>query len=66
MVRLAPDLLLSTREGFKHPLNDCDLAVYLSRFLNDVGLYLTFPLKNRPRLFIYSGSACLCVCWRLL
>lgn len=55
VVRHAAGLLLSTSEAFKHPPNDYNLSVYLSRFLNDVGLYLTFLLKNRPRLFICSG-----------
>lgn len=27
-----------------------------------MGLYLTFPVKDRPRLCIDSSEACLCVC----
>lgn len=57
-VRLAADLLLSTREGFKHSANDYDLVVYVSLFQNDVRLYLKFPLEKKNSLFIYSARRC--------
>lgn len=52
-VRLAADLLLSTREGFKHSENDYDLVVYERLFQNDVRLYLTFPLEKPASSFIH-------------
>lgn len=51
-VGLAADLLLSTREGFKHPANDYDLVVYVSLFQNDVRLCLTFPLEKPAAPFV--------------